>query len=74
MTYQIEKGVPIPPPASPGKSDPNSVMGLLRSMEVGDSLLIDKPQKEAPVHSRIVGKKFTTRKVSENQTRIWRVA
>jgi hypothetical protein len=74
MTYQIEKGLPIPPEARGNKVNPNSVMGTLRRMEVGDSLLIDRPQKACVTHNKLIGMKFTTRKVSENQTRIWRIA
>lgn len=73
MTYQIEKGVPLPPKWCQ-INRPDSVMGTLRQMEVGDSILMDKTQKECANHSRLIGMKFTTRKVSENQTRIWRIA
>lgn len=75
MTYQIEKGVPIPEPITgKGVINKKSFLGTLRAMEVGDSVLVEKPQTSSGAHSRIQGMKFTTRKVSENRTRIWRVA
>jgi hypothetical protein len=75
MTYQIEKGVPIPEPITgKGTTRPQTIMGVLRSMDVGDSTVIDRAQDRLGGSSKLFPMKFTTRKVSENQTRIWRVA
>lgn len=75
MIHQIEKGVPLPKPITGlGTTRPQTIMGTLRGMDVGDSVLIDRAQNCLGATCKLQPMKFTTRKVSENQTRIWRVA
>ncbi len=72
MTITIEKGVPIPP-------DPRvktGVMSAIRAMEVGDSLVLPKPAKNAGSYlngPRNEGRSFTVRRIDENSCRIWRI-
>lgn len=75
MNYAIEQAVPVPPiQPSRGKADPNSFRGTLRRMEVGQSILVDKPRGCYGAISTLPPMKFTARRVSDTQTRIWRVA
>ena len=74
MSYAIEQNVPLPPPDVFRAPKPESLTSNLRAMEVGDSLLIDRPQSSLGIQTKLFPKKFTTRKVSDTQTRIWRVA
>ena len=44
--YKIDKGIPLPPAnrgRSIGSKDPNSRMGVIRRMEVGDSVFFERP-------------------------------
>jgi hypothetical protein len=72
MTYAIEQGIPIPPSRSLGAGRPDSLMGTLRRLDVGQSIFVAKPSKSVGCISKIPGKKYTTRAV-EGGTRIWRI-
>ncbi len=75
MDVQIEKGILLPPRPT-GRGSPR---GWAFKMEVGDSVLIQKPRNRAfasTVHARRHGMKFSARSVCENGvqgTRIWRI-
>lgn len=68
---KIENGIPVPQK----KSD--SLLGLLRRMEVGDSVLAPKSDYARRVGYQVQviekGKRFTTRAV-DGGLRIWRIA
>jgi hypothetical protein len=66
---KIEKGIPVPKAWETGTTD------LLRSMEIGDSVLV--PRKDARVMqivSRREKMKVTVRKASATEARVWRIA
>ena len=76
--FKVEKGIPIPPHHKPytGKVDKEFAATLDR-MDVGDSFVITKTRRST-LHrvlkaSLDVTKKFTTRKVSETEVRIFRI-
>ena len=69
MAYVIEKGVPLP------KRTNSTFASFLRSMEVGDSFVIDKPQSEIGAYmNRYKPKRYTSQKIDNNSCRVWRVA
>ena len=72
MNYAIEQNVPIPPNRGPGVVNPDSLLGTLRRMQVGESVLVEK-RSSVGSFSKLPGKKFTSRTV-EGGTRIWRVS
>lgn len=69
---KIEKGIPIPPKGN----RMGGLVGAMRSLEVGDSLVLpsgsssNKPYATA----RDVGIKVTTRKQPDGSIRVWRIA
>lgn len=69
-TYKIEKGVPLPAPRE------DSATGFMRRMEIGDSMVLDKPigivSRLAYQTAKGTGKKFTCRTV-DGGVRVWRV-
>jgi hypothetical protein len=77
VTYKIEKGIPLPPPANGRpQSKPNSYPW--DDMEVGDSFFVHDPQKVNSVkvsahnmNSRSK-RKFTTR-ILDGGIRVWRI-
>lgn len=71
MTYSIEKGIPVPPIVAPSEPKPDSLLGTLRRMEVGDSVLLEKRTSVGSM-SKLPGKRFTSRTV-DGGTRVWRV-
>ena len=64
---QIEKNVPVAPKS--GLTD------ILRKLDVGDSFLYkaDKRTSVAPTANNI-GIKVTTKKISDTEVRVWRIA
>lgn len=72
MSYVIEQHVPIPPSRGPGVVNPDSLMGTLRRMQIGESVLVEK-RSSIGSFSKLPGMKFTSRTV-EGGTRIWRVS
>lgn len=64
----IEKGIPIPE----GRS---GVTSLLRSMAIGDSIVISRRKRESwgPTLKRLAPMKFTGRSIDEVNVRLWRV-
>lgn len=66
---KIEKGIPMP------KAQKTGITDLLRSMQVGDSVLVTKKDaKSMLVINKRVEIKIATRKVSETEMRVWRIA
>jgi hypothetical protein len=66
---KIEKGIPMPEDRKFGTAE------LLRSMEIGDSVLVTRKQaRMMQVASGLAKIKTTVRKVSESQARVWRIA
>ena len=69
----IEKNIPIPNPKT--IHHPDSAASILKAMQVGDSVVV--PRKKASVfHSAAhwIGAKVATRKISETEIRVWRMA
>jgi hypothetical protein len=72
--YKIEKDIPIPSTKQVGKKYP------LVTMDLGDSFvmpLVDRNSLTAATnYLRKSGdnKKFTTRRISETEMRVWRIA
>jgi hypothetical protein len=77
--FVIETGIALPPPRrGPGRvADPNSLAGVLRRLEVGQSVLIagrtSETRRMGSRFVRLKPKKFATRLV-EGGVRIWRTA
>jgi hypothetical protein len=73
--YPIEKGVPLPARIYPTGGRPAKFPWA--RMKVGDSFVMDKPQKQSGSVARQYGKahgvKYATRKIDANTTRIWRI-
>lgn len=68
---KIEKGVPIPGP----NSNPNSLPGLMKQMQIGDSFLSTFKQTGFSQASKKVGIKVISRKTGNpGEFRIWRTA
>ena len=66
---KIEKDIPMPKARRTGITD------LLRSMQVGDSVLVTKKDvRSMLVINKRVEIKIATRKVSETEMRVWRIA
>ena len=72
MDMKIEKGIPIPMKKANSK---NNFATILRSMEVGDSILFDRTENKPSsfyVCARRLGLKITVRELDEKQSRVWR--
>lgn len=72
MDMKIEKGIPIPMKKANSK---NNFATILRSMEVGDSILFDRTETKPSsfyVCARRLGLKITVRELDEKQSRVWR--
>lgn len=69
-TPKIEKGIPIPLK----KNVQDSLSQVLRNMEPGDSLLIEKKQSPSfRAKASYLKIKITTREVSETHLRLWKL-
>jgi|TARA_R100000482_G_scaffold113436_1_gene56063 S-adenosylmethionine:tRNA-ribosyltransferase-isomerase (queuine synthetase) len=71
--YKVEKNVPIPIKRANSK---NNFVSILRSMEVGDSILFDRTKIKPSsfyVSARRLGFKITVREIDEKQSRLWRI-
>lgn len=73
---KIEKGIPLPAPAKgAGRPlDPNSVAGMMRAMQKGDSMLLTCSGQQVRDRARKnIGKgKYAVRKNGEG-FRVWRI-
>lgn len=71
IKFTIEKGIPMPAK----RAESNSLLNALRDMEVGDSFLIPLKTRNA-LHSyqKKTGHTFSSRKISVDQARVWRIA
>lgn len=68
---KIEKGILMPEPIKKN----NNVKAILDAMEVGDSVLVSKKQCNSLRAIAWINKiKVATRKVSETEMRVWRIA
>ena len=68
---KIEKNIPMPPQ----RQKYNTLVNLLKKMDVGDSIKADfKTMNSLRVRARDIGVKCTTRKLfdKDNMYRIWR--
>lgn len=70
----IEKGIAV---AIPTQNTSNQVKLVMNDMEVGDSFSVPKDQIRGVVSSLITwfnqnGKKFQSKKISEDHFRVWR--
>ena len=71
---KVEKNIPIPAKKVNAK---NNFVTLLKSMEVGDSVLFDRTktkQSSFYVCARRLGYKITMRELDEKQTRVWLIS
>ena len=71
---EVEKNVPIPAKKVNAK---NNFVTLLKSMEVGDSILFDRTKTKPSsfyVCARRLGYKITMRELDEKQTRFWLIS
>tara|TARA_R100001163_G_C5057110_1_gene193611 strand:- start:1448 stop:1729 length:282 start_codon:yes stop_codon:yes gene_type:complete len=71
--FKIEKGIPIPIKRANSK---NNFANILRSMEVGDSILFDRTEINTSsfyVCARRLGIVVTVREIDEKQSRLWRI-
>ena len=71
---KVEKNVPIPVKKANAK---NNFVTLLKSMEVGDSILFDRTKTKPSsfyVCARRLEYKITMRELDEKQTRIWLIS
>ena len=68
LTFTIEKNIPLAPMHY-------GLTGVMRSMEVGDSVFFDNTNRAsaAPIAARLKPKKFAIRKV-DGGFRLWRTA
>lgn len=69
---KIEKNIPMPPQ----RHKHNTLVDLLKKMDVGDSIKADfKTMNSLRVIARKIGVKCTTRKLfdKDNMYRIWRI-
>ena len=70
MSFEIEKSIPLPP-----KGSGSRIVETLRSMDIGDSIVVPKN-----IHSNIflyaarAGIKVTSRKIDAEDMRVWRVS
>lgn len=72
--YEIEKGIPL----DQSRGNGHRAKYPWRQMEVGDSFVMDSHIQSASgkvgAAQKATGFKFSCRKISDTQTRIWRVA
>lgn len=71
---EVEKNVPIPAKKVNAK---NNFVTLLKSMEVGDSILFDRTKTRPSsfyVCAGRLGYKITMREIDEKQARIWLIS
>lgn len=76
MNIQIEKNIPIPTGRAT-YGERGVLSKILRELAVGESILVFKDRSPGAVSAASVigkrdGKKFTSRKQGDAQTRIWR--
>jgi hypothetical protein len=67
----IVRGIPIPSAQANRRS---ALLEVLAALEPGESFLFKHACKDFRTHKSLAGRKFTARRVSENQFRIWRVS
>lgn len=69
MAHEIEKNIPIP----------DRQIGLCKypfnKMDIGDSFVLPTKLRSSTSHrGRILGFKFLTRKIDDENVRVWRIA
>ena len=72
VMLKVEKNIPIPIKRANSK---NNFAAILRSMEIGDSILFDRTEIRPTsfyVCAGRLGFKITIREVDEKQSRVWR--
>jgi hypothetical protein len=70
--FAVEKGIPIPEIVGNGR--PSEMANGIRTMQVGDSMLIPEKRVDgARKMARKLGIKLCTRKAGDGMRRIWRV-
>lgn len=72
ITLKIDRNVPIPPRTRAGNE---SITSVVRRMQVGDSLLVDRNWAHSiRACAHAAGIKMVVRRMSEDKARIWRAA
>ena len=70
---KIEKGIPLPNPDS-SRRPKGPVRIAMETMEVGDSFVTDsRNRKMVGSTAVLINRRFATRKIGDNQYRIWRL-
>jgi len=70
---KIEKGIPLPNPDNPRRPK-GPVRIAMETMEVGDSFVTDsRNRKMVGSTALLIKRKFATRKIGDDQYRIWRL-
>ncbi len=70
---KIESGVPIPK-VNTGAKKGSGLIAMLESMAINDSILIERKRVSYVLNTgKKLGFKMTSRKVDDNNYRIWRV-
>ena len=71
--YTIEKDIPIPPPS--GREAGAEIRETLEAMAVGDSFVLPVKQRlKATAVAKQFGMMIATRKISDDQARVWLVS
>lgn len=66
-----ESGIPIPPPSGRG----GAIVPILKSMKVGDFVVLEIKRASSWIGSaRQIGMRVATRKISDAQSRVWRIS
>jgi hypothetical protein len=71
---KIEKNIPLPS-GSGGRGKPKSLVRIaMETMDISDSFVTDsRSRKMVGSISILINRKFTTRKIADNQYRVWRI-
>ena len=75
--YEIEKNIPLPTKTKGGHDKATSLRDFLDNLEVGDSFILPKKEYNtfgnAKKFIRGKPKSFTSRKIDENNYRVFRI-
>ena len=71
---KIEKNIPLPS-GSGGRGKPKSFVRIaMETMDISDSFVTDsRSRRMVGSISTLINRKFTTRKIADNQYRVWRI-
>ena len=71
---KIEKNIPLPY-GSGGRGKPKSLVRIaMETMDISDSFVTDsRSRRMVGSISTLINRKFTTRKIADNQYRVWRI-